>query len=419
MDDAQTLGKVLGGQPSCDPEVGIKQALRSVRTHLNMDVAYISDLSGDTWELVASDSAEGAPDLGPPGTQLEKSCTYCHNIAIDRLPQIIEDTSCEPIAKGLPVTEDLEIRAHLSVPLRQPSGEAYGMFCCYSTKPDHSLRERDLAVLKAFAAVAAENIQYEIEDQRERRKATERIAAAFKPDNMDAVFQPIYDIRSSRLVAAEALCRFLVEPRSGPDAWFHDAEIVHRRTELEIAALRTALRRAPVLRSDVLLSLNASPSTLLDPCFANVLSDIDPRRIILEITEQVAVSDYQVLRRALEPLRARGIAIAVDDMGGGYANLQHILELQPDLLKADMSLTRDIHEQPARQALMAALVSFAEAIDCRLVAEGVETKEELEKLRELGVSCVQGYHLCRPMPPEEFGDAAERWTSRHAVAAVA
>jgi EAL domain-containing protein (putative c-di-GMP-specific phosphodiesterase class I) len=90
----------------------------------------------------------------------------------------------------------------------------------------------------------------------------------------------------------------------------------------------------------------------------------------------------------------------VDDAGAGYSGLHHILRLRPDLIKLDMSLTRDIDTDPARQALAAALVAFAYDTDSRIIAEGVETLQELETLASLGIDRAQGYLLGRPMPRE-------------------
>ncbi|MDQ3570948.1 MAG: EAL domain-containing protein, partial [Actinomycetota bacterium] len=99
--------------------------------------------------------------------------------------------------------------------------------------------------------------------------------------------------------------------------------------------------------------------------------------------------------------RQRGLRVAVDDAGAGYASFRHILRLRPDIIKLDMALTRDIDRDPARRALAAALITFAENTGSTIVAEGVETAEELHALRQLGVTAAQGYYLGRPTPLSE------------------
>lgn len=93
--------------------------------------------------------------------------------------------------------------------------------------------------------------------------------------------------------------------------------------------------------------------------------------------------------------------IAVDDAGAGYASFQHVLELEAEIIKLDISLIRDIHRDRARQALAAALIRFGEVIGARVIAEGVENREELATLRRLGVAKVQGYFVGKPMPIED------------------
>jgi len=116
----------------------------------------------------------------------------------------------------------------------------------------------------------------------------------------------------------------------------------------------------------------------------------------VEITEHVAVQDYDALSAVLRRYRDAGLRLAVDDAGAGYASLLHILKLRPDYIKIDLSLVRDIHLDPARQALVSSLVSFARTVDAVLVAEGVEQQAELDMLVTLGVRQMQGYLLCPP-----------------------
>jgi EAL domain-containing protein (putative c-di-GMP-specific phosphodiesterase class I) len=167
---------------------------------------------------------------------------------------------------------------------------------------------------------------------------------------------------------------------------------------LELAAIRKALADLPLLPEDVYLAINASPETLLSEELAVLLEDKPAERIVLELTEHAHVADYSRLLQALRPLRQRGIRLAVDDAGAGYASLQHVLHLQPDLIKLEMSLTRNIDVDLPRRALASALIRFARDTGSRIIAEGVETASELSTLRSLGVEKAQGYFLGRPSP---------------------
>lgn len=144
--------------------------------------------------------------------------------------------------------------------------------------------------------------------------------------------------------------------------------------------------------------MNVSPATVLAGGLEALLAELPQWRVVIELTEHRQVTDYAALRAALAPLRRRA-RLAVDDVGAGYSGLRHLLDLRPDIIKLDMSLTRDVDTDPARGVLAQAMVRFASEIGSVVVAEGVETQGELAALRAFGVTHAQGYHLSRPMPP--------------------
>ena len=220
---------------------------------------------------------------------------------------------------------------------------------------------------------------------------------------MTSVFQPIVDAGLGEIAGVEALTRFETEPRRSPDQWFADASSVGMGFELEMAAIRCALRRHDELPTDAYLSVNCSPDVLTDPGLEMLADEIDPTRVVLEMTEHTAIGDYGAVQARLGVLRAQGFRVAVDDAGSGFASLHHILELHPDIIKLDSGLIRDIDRDPAKRALATAMVTFAQELGADLVAEGVETTEEFMTVRRLGISLIQGYLLGRPqVPPINF-----------------
>jgi EAL domain-containing protein (putative c-di-GMP-specific phosphodiesterase class I) len=140
---------------------------------------------------------------------------------------------------------------------------------------------------------------------------------------------------------------------------------------------------------------------LRDVMFTALLADaaITPDRIVLEITERQAITDFPSFRSTLEYLRALGFSVAVDDAGAGYGSLQVLAEVRPEWLKMDISLVRGVDTDEVRRQLMASMVTFAERMGVKLIAEGIETKEELRVLRELGVAYGQGFLFTKPVPP--------------------
>jgi len=229
-----------------------------------------------------------------------------------------------------------------------------------------------------------------------RRERMARIDAASAAGGMHMVFQPIVELEGSGVVGVEALARFSCAPHRSPDEWFAAALAVGRGTELELLAIELAVAQFDSLPSDAFLSLNVSPiaasSAALDACLARIPGN----RLVLELTEHTRVRDYDGLRVCLDRFRERGVRIAVDDAGAGYAGLQHILSLQPDVIKLDIMLTRNVDTDPARRALSTCLVKFADEIGAEVVAEGIETPAELDTLRALGIRWGQGFYLGRP-----------------------
>jgi EAL domain-containing protein (putative c-di-GMP-specific phosphodiesterase class I) len=230
----------------------------------------------------------------------------------------------------------------------------------------------------------------------ERRLARSRIEQVLTDGSLSMVFQPICDLNSGHTLGVEALARFDCEPRRPPNEWFDEAADLG--PELELAAVNAALSQLARLPADCFMSVNVSPNTALRHELAAALSRVPPSRVVLEVTEHTRVEDYEPLVLALEDFRAQGVRVAIDDAGSGYAGLQRLLRLKPEIIKLDLDLTRGIQADPARRALARSLVAFADEIDATLVAEGIETAEDMATLRALDVPWGQGYHLARPAP---------------------
>jgi EAL domain-containing protein (putative c-di-GMP-specific phosphodiesterase class I) len=211
------------------------------------------------------------------------------------------------------------------------------------------------------------------------------------------VFHPIVDLETREEIGVEALARFGSIPAKPPDRWFAEATALELGLQLELRTLKEALDGLPKIPDHAFLSVNCSHRAAASPEFAERLDGVEDR-VVLEITEHEAIEDYGALADRLAPLRERGLRVAVDDVGAGYASLRHALQLAPDMVKMDISLTRSIDRDAGRRALAAALISFADETDTTIVAEGIETAGELRALKELGVRYGQGFYLARPAP---------------------
>jgi EAL domain-containing protein (putative c-di-GMP-specific phosphodiesterase class I) len=212
------------------------------------------------------------------------------------------------------------------------------------------------------------------------------------------LFQPVLDLVGGGRIGYEALARFDPERTRPPTVWFERAAALGKLTELEMVTVRGALARLGAIPPEAFLAVNVSPSTLASPPFLETLSGVPGERIVLEVTEHARVEDYDALNEALRRLRSRGVRLAIDDAGAGFASLQHIVRLAPDYIKLDITLTRGIDADPVRRALATALITFAHEIGASMIAEGIETDAEFETLRALGVAFGQGFFLGEPGP---------------------
>jgi EAL domain-containing protein (putative c-di-GMP-specific phosphodiesterase class I) len=360
-----------------------------------MDVAFVSEFRARERVFTNVDAGDRTPIHAGDIRPLSEG--YCQRVVDGHLPELINDAHLLPVAAALPETSAIPIGAHVAVPIRLSDGSVYGTLCCFSFLPDSSLTERDVQIMKAFAELLAVQIDQDVVNHRRWNEQHNRIWDAIEHSQPSIVFQPVYDLAQQRITGAECLARFQCMPSRTPDAWFAEAAAVGMGLELEASAVQCALRSLQDLPQSFYLTINASPDFIVSGELTRVLEPVDLKRVVLEITEHARVKDYDALGQALRPMRKAGMRVAIDDAGAGYSSMRHILNIEPELVKLDISLTRGIDADVKRRALASALITFARETGIEIVAEGVETEAELQTLLSLGVTSVQGYLLGMPM----------------------
>lgn len=283
----------------------------------------------------------------------------------------------------------------------------YPKFGCYigaaTATRDPKIRLERL-VHNALEAALAESDMRECSDAAERKARLEEIIAA---ESVRTLVHPIFRLDDLSVVGYEALSR---GPENSeferPDKLFkvaYDADLV---MTLERLCRKRAFQTAANLPEGRMLFINIEPEAVGDPelrdiMFTTLLADsnVKPEDIVFEITERTAITDFASFRATLEYLRTLGFRIAVDDGGAGYGSLQCLAEVRPEWLKIDISLIRGIDTDSVRRSLVGSMALFAERLGVKLVAEGIERREELEVVRELGVEFGQGFLFCKPMTP--------------------
>jgi EAL domain-containing protein (putative c-di-GMP-specific phosphodiesterase class I) len=292
-------------------------------------------------------------------------------------------------------------------------------------RPEALLRDADAAM---YLAKDRGRARVEVFDEAMRDESTERLllenALRRAPERgeLRALYQPIVRLADGSMVAAEALVRWDHPERGLLEA----AQFVPLAEETGIIVpigswvLTEACRQAASWSGDgkaPAVSVNLSARQLSRPDLVDGVdralreSGLDPDRLWLEITESVLMEDADTAVAALERLRALGVHLCVDDFGTGYSSLAYLRRFPVDALKVDQSFVAGLGEDPEDSAIVEAVVSMAHSLHLSVVAEGVETDEQLARLRDLGCELAQGFYFAAPVPPsalDPFG-ARPRW----------
>lgn len=230
------------------------------------------------------------------------------------------------------------------------------------------------------------------------RSVARRVPVASTTPNIEIVLQPIVELTTGATYAMEALTRFPGARQREAAVVFAEAHAAGHGAQLEVACLRAALARRPDLPQAVRLAVNLSPDVLNHAEVSEIFDDDhegDLEGVVIEVTEHAA-SDPDQLRDQFAHLRLRGAAIAVDDVGTGYAGLLRLATMRPDFVKIDRTIVTGARDSASQQAVLEALVTFAHGIGAATIGEGVESLEDLVVLAEFDVDYAQGWAIGRP-----------------------
>lgn len=219
--------------------------------------------------------------------------------------------------------------------------------------------------------------------------------------DLQILFQPIVSLQTGLPIGYEALSR---GPKGtcfeNPADLFAFAADVNMFNELDSLSRNLSIKKAGFLKKGEMLFLNSDPSITHTSDFKNLEclkgSGITPEQICIEITERTFVKHFAILTMNLKEMRARGVSVAIDDVGEGYSSLNAIAELKPEFIKIDISIIRNVGKDGVKQNLVRLVAGLARNINSRLIGEGIETKEECDTLKSLGVDYGQGYFFVKP-----------------------
>lgn len=377
----------------------VQRVIDLAQRHLGMDVTYISRFvdGRQTYRAFTGDNLSFGIGVGDgpalPGT-------YCSRMVVGEIPNMIPDTDADLRVRYLPITRRAAIGSYIGVPLRLTDGTLYGSFCCLSHDPTKDLTERDVNYLRLLADLLVD----ELDGENDLEKTRTLVNDVLDRGGISIALQPVVDVATRRRLGVEALARFPAEFGT-PESLFRAAHDVGLSVELEQFTASKALHLAPLLAPDEFLSINMSPASIIAwESLVDGFRSLAANRLVLEVTEHQAIDEYAEVRRSVESLRRRGIRLAIDDVGAGYASLHHVLQLEPDFVKIDRKLVDGAATDPARRSVIRGFVALAADIGATVIGEGVERQEDFDVLLDLGVDAAQGYLLGRPVitaPPPD------------------
>ncbi|MCB5275266.1 putative signaling protein [Arthrobacter sp. SO5] len=237
-----------------------------------------------------------------------------------------------------------------------------------------------------------------------------RIESVLAHRTLLTAFQPIFDLATDAVVGVEALTRFVSNGSDSADHWFAEASSAQLGSDLEFAALESALIAAQRLPGHLYVALKLSPATCLDPLLPGLLREsvLHPGRTVLQLTETLTDEEPAALASALAPLRALGVRLAIDHVGSYFASIRHVRLLEPEIIKLDRDLIAGIDTDPLRHSFGEAMTIIARQFGASVTAEGIETSDQLAAVTGLGITAGQGYFLGRPSAlPRDW----ESWNS--------
>ncbi len=394
------------------PSPAVRRLVHQARELLGAQVLFLGRIHGgrQTYTVVDVDEHAALPPRIREGEEIAVEQTYCSMLLTGELPAVVANARVHPLTSALAITAEVGIGAYCGVPVTLPGGTVWGTLCGLNSQAGTPWSASQVQALATIATLIGKALHEsrQLSAQRESELAT--FAGLLSGQRRRTVVQPIVELASGATCGYEVLSRFSDTTGAPlrPDHVFATAARLGIQLTLEHAAVTSALQLVPDLPAGTYLSVNLSPRTIVHPATYDLLRAHPLQQVVVEMTEHEQITDYPSITNALDALRARGARLAIDDTGAGFAGLQHLARLRPDIVKLDMSFVHGIDQDPTLRAVARAVASFAAEVGAALVAEGIEKHAELTQLRALGATHGQGYLLGRPDSPRFHNAVRDR-----------
>lgn len=235
--------------------------------------------------------------------------------------------------------------------------------------------------------------------------SAQELSSLLSKGGLTAHFQPILDVKTNTIYGYETLARGVNEDGTlvYPDKLFTWAKDGDMLFYLDRACRESSLKTAAIKNIRAKVFINFIPTAIYDPnhCLQSTVKwakslEFDPKNVIFEVVESENIEDIEHLKNILNFYKSKGFMVALDDVGSGYSSLNMIVQLLPDIVKVDREIVKDIDKNRANQSVFTAIVNIAKENNIKVLAEGIETKEEYLYLKDNGASLVQGYYFAKP-----------------------
>lgn len=380
--------------PSTDPFATAAALLEPLARHTPLKTASITWFTADGRSVMLGIVGQNLPAFFRPGAVLPDARNEYFRTHAESGPWITGWTVTDDDGGYSRGVAAMGVDAVVYMPLSY-EGRIIGMLGAAVANPAGGTATvaEHIPVLGEMADVVATTLGPAIGLMEEKSSAAHVIDEILEQRRYWPVFQPIRDLDSNRVVGFEALTRFDAPQTS--QRLFDHANLVGRGKDLEIATLTAAVKAAAELPARAWVSVNASAAMLAETDTIDSILQPLNRPTVIELSEHEMITDYAPIAMAMQRL-GPDRSLAVDDAGSGFASLRHILEVRPAYVKMDIGLVQGAATDLSRRALVAGFVHFARDADFTLIAEGIESKEDLATLKKLGVAMGQGFLLGRP-----------------------
>lgn len=377
----------------------IGDMIEALRAYLDMDLAFVARQIGTTHRIFTHVSARDVAPMSAGDIDTNDN-SLCWLVIEGKLPERVFDINLYEVACHLPIAKAFNVRGHFSVPLRRRDGSVLGSLCFISYRPRPDIDEKAVRMLRSIAAIVSDQIENCIEHRERSEEAEQEINRLIAEDDLIIIHQPIFDLNDWYLIGHECLMRQKAIPDRSPLELLDCARLAGKTVDLELHAVAKALATIDPAHPERFVAINVSTGTLTSDRLADLLPDGLASRLVIELNGTDPAPHYGVIKQAVESLKLSAwIAINSVGPGVGISGLRSMVELAPDIIKIDGELLLGLGVDPARRALVKSLVQFAEEMGVSLIAQGVETREDLMALRDLGVRFAQGFVFGRPGRP--------------------